>query len=132
MRSRNVIITLILLASIFLFAIYKKRQEPLPKEAFDRTPARLRFYAFARCRMNCIMITENDIKTIMQKGVINMNKSNRKLGPCPVFAVQARVRSGYVRIVFEQCRNSTYVVNCFNLEKETACDCPTEYKPKKD
>ena len=132
MRSRNVILTLLLLVGVLLFAVFRKWQEPTRKEPFDRNPQRLRFYAFARCRMQCLTLTENDIKTIMQKGVINLNKSNRAYRPCPVFAVQGRVRNAYLRIVFEQCRNSTYVVNCFDLQRNVACDCPTEYNPKQD
>jgi len=132
MRARNVILTLILLVSVFLFAIFRKWQEPLPKEAFDRTPARMQFYAFALCRMRCLAVTEADVKTIMQTGVINLSRSNRRARPCPVFAVQGRVRKAYLRVVFEQCRNSTYVVNCYDLNKDAACDCPTEYKPKTD
>lgn len=129
MRARNVRLTLLLLVCVFLFAIYKKRQEPQAREAFNRTPAHLRFYAFARCRMACLHITEADINYLMQQGVINMNKSNRYSQPCPVFAVQARVRNQYLRVVFEQCRNATYVVTCYNLQHDAACDCPTDYKP---
>src|SRR6476659_9985056 len=130
MRSRNVMLTLFLLLGLFLFAVYKKRQEPSPVEAFHRAPERLRFYAFARCRMECLAISETDIQTIMQKGIINLNKSNRMARPCPLFAVQARVQGQYLRVLFEQCRNGTYVVNCYNLEQDTTCDCSTDYQPK--
>ena len=130
MRSRNVMLTLFLLVSILLFAIYKKRQEVPVREAFHRQPERLYFYAFARCRMQCLDISNDDITRIMRSGVILMNKSNRALRPCPVFSVQARtLKDKYIRVVFEQCRNGTYVVNCYNLEQDTTCDCTTEYKP---
>lgn len=132
MRSRNVILTVVLLISIFLIAVFRKWREPQPREAFDRAPTHLRFYAFARCRMTCLALTESDIKTIMLHGVINLNRSNRRLRPCPTYAVQARVRSGYMRVVFEQCRNGTYVVNCYNLEQDVPCNCATDYIPKKD
>jgi hypothetical protein len=130
MRSRNVIVTLVLLVSIFLFAILKRWQEPQRQEAFDRTPEQLRFYAFALCRMQCLGVSEAEIRTILQAGVINLNRSNRRYRPCPIFAVQGRVRSGYLRVVFEQCRNGTYVANCYNLERDITCDCATDYKPK--
>src|SRR5215217_332747 len=123
MRSRNVLLTLILLISIFLFAIFKKYQEPQREEAFHRMPERLRFYAFARCRMQCLAISEADIHMLMQKGVININKSNRMSRPCPIYAVQARVNDRYLRVLFEQCRNGTFVVNCYKLEQDIACDC---------
>ena len=122
-------LTLVLLLGIFLFAVYKKRQEPSPVEVFHRTPERLRFYAFARCRMQCLAISETDIQTIMQRGIINLNKSNRMARPCPIFGVQARVRGQYLRVLFEQCHNATYVVNCYNLEQDTTCNCSTDYQP---
>jgi hypothetical protein len=50
--------------------------------------------------------------------------------PCPTFAVQARTANHqYIRAVFEQCRNATYLLNCYNLEQDTTCDCTTDYKP---
>jgi hypothetical protein len=68
----------------------------------------------------------------MHNGVINMNKSNRIARPCPIYAVQGRVRGRHLRVLFEQCRNGTYVVNCYDLEQATACDCPTDYQPNKN
>ena len=125
-------LTLILLVAIFLVAIYRKRQEFLPKEAFNRMPTHLLYYAYAQCRMGCIGVTETDIKTLMQTGIINMNRSRRALQPCPVFAVQARVRNGYLRVLFEQCHNTTYVMNCYNLGQDTTCNCSADYQPKQN
>ncbi|HUP13880.1 MAG TPA: DUF4258 domain-containing protein [Niastella sp.] len=128
MRSRNVIFTLVILVGIFLFAIFRKWQEPQRREAFNRAPARLYYYAFALCRMQCLQVQKEDIVTIMKAGIININKSNRAFRPCPTFAVQARSRNKYMRVIFEQCRNGTYVVNCYNLQSDTACNCSAEYK----
>ena len=130
MRSRNVILTLLLLVFIFLVAIIRKWQEPPAAEAFNRAPDQIRFYAFALCRMRCLNISEADVKTVLERGIININRSNRLVRPCPLFAVQARVRSGYVRVVYEQCRNATYVVNCYNLQRNSPCACEADYKPK--
>ena len=129
MRSRNVMLTLVLLVGIFLFALIQKRQEPLRREAFNRAPLHLRFYAFARCRMQCQGVTDADISNLMEHGVINMNKSNRTAHPCAIYALQARVRGRYLRVLFEQCRNATYVVNCYNLEQPPSCNCPVDYQP---
>jgi len=125
-------LTLVLLVAIFLLAIYKKRQEVLPKELFNRVPQHLLFYAFAHCRMQCLNIDDNDIKSLMQTGVINLNQSRRSLQPCPLFALQGRVRNNYLRVLFEQCRNTTYVINCYNLERDTVCDCDVDYEPKQN
>lgn len=130
MRARNVMLTLVLLVVLFLFAVFKNWHGTLSGEAFHRAPGRLQFYAFARCRMRCLTVTDEDIKAIMQTGVINLNRSRWTFRPCPLFAVQGRVRNQYLRVLFEQCRNATYVVNCYNLNRDTTCDCPTDYQPK--
>lgn len=130
MRARNVLFTLVLLLIIFLVAIYKRHQERDLREAFQRAPKRLYFYAFARCRMRCLSLTDADITTVMQKGVININQSRRAVRPCPVYAVQARVHQRYVRVLFEQCRNGSFVMNCYNLESADTCSCPDTYQPK--
>jgi hypothetical protein len=130
MRSRNVFFTLVVVIGVFLFAIIRKWQEPKAREAFDRTPARLYYYAFALCRMKCLNISKNDINTVIEKGVIHMNQSNRHRQPCATFTVQGRTGSQYIRAVFEQCRNGTYVVNCYNLQENAPCDCSTDYAPK--
>lgn len=131
MRTRNVLLTLLLLIGIFLFAIYKKRQEPQAREAFERTPVQLRYYAFALCRMQCLHISKEDVNQLMKEGIINMNRSNRNSRPCPVYAVQGRIGHQYLRVLFEQCRNATYVVSCYNLEQDTTCNCTTDYKPNR-
>ena len=132
MRSRNVMFTLVLLIAIFLLAIYKKRQEQPPKEAFNRTPTRLYFYAVAKCQMQCQDIGEGAIKTLMQTGVINLNQSSRFRQPCPIFALQGRVHQRYLRVLFEQCRNGTFVSDCSDLEHDTDCDCTNDYPPKQN
>ncbi|HUQ97261.1 MAG TPA: DUF4258 domain-containing protein [Chitinophagaceae bacterium] len=129
MRPKNVIVTLVLLVGLFLFAIYRKHHEPQRKEAFDRTPQRLQYYAFALCRMQCLTISKADIKTLMQTGVINLNKSSRAVRPCPVFALQGRVQNTYMRVLFEQCRNGTFVVTVYNLQRDDTCRCATDYQP---
>lgn len=130
MRARNVMATLVLLLSIFLFALWQRWREPLPREAFHRTPAHLWFYAYAECRMQCLSLSKADIQALMQTSIMNMNRSSRRLQPCPIYAMQGRVQGRYLRVLFEQCRNGTYVVNCYDLERDTACDCATEYQPK--
>jgi len=130
MRSRNVILTLVIFLLIFLFAVLRNWQEPQPNEAFNRTPARLRFYAFARCRMRCLHVSDADIRALMKSGVINLGRSNRYGHPCPIFAVQGRTAGRrYIRAVFEQCHNATYLANCYNIEQDITCDCTTDYKP---
>lgn len=125
MRSRNSLLVIFLLASLFLVFIIRRWNEPEKKEAFDRHPSSLVFTKHALCRMDCRRIDKGEIAEIMEKGLINFNKSNRRGRPCPTFALQGRTTSGEnLRVIFAQCDDVTKVITCYNLEQEFACDCP--------
>jgi hypothetical protein len=97
---------------LFVF-VYKRWQEPVRREAFDRTPSHLYYTKHALCRMDCRHISKDDIKEIMRKGIINFNKSNRIDRPCPTFALQGETGDGEkLRVVFAQCDDETKVVTC--------------------
>ncbi len=132
MNSRNVTFTLLLILAILIFAMVKKRvYEPRRKEVFNRSSATLKYTAFALCRMECNEISKAAVDEIIQKGIINFSRSDRRYRPCPVFALQGRTRSQqYLRIMVEQCGEAIMVLNCYSLEKDTACDCP-DYPVKK-
>lgn len=125
MRKRSTLLSLFLLALVFLVFIIRRWNEPVSKEAFDRQPASLIFTRHALCRMDCRHIDEGEIREIMAKGIINFNKSNRRSRPCPTFVLQGRTESGEsLRVIFAQCATETKVVTCYNLEEEFACNCP--------
>jgi hypothetical protein len=116
---------MILLVLVFLVFIIRRWNEPVRKEAFDRTPAAVVYTQHALCRMECRQIDKGEIKEIMEKGIINFNKSNQRARPCPTFALQGRTSSGEkLRVVFGQCPTETKVITCYNLEEDFACDCP--------
>ena len=125
MKSVRVTLSLIgvlLLLAIFLF---KRWHEPVPKEAFDRHPDHLSYTKHALCRMDCRRISREDIAEIMEKGIINLNKSDRRDKPCPTYALQGKTRDGErLRIIFAQCDKETKVVTCYNLDEEFECHCP--------
>jgi len=119
--TRSLIIVLLLL---FVF-IYKRWQEPARHEVFDRHPAHLYYTKHALCRMDCRHISKEEINEIMQKGIINFNKSNRNDRPCPTFALQGETGDGEkLRVIFAQCSEETKVVTCYNLEEDFECHCP--------
>ena len=125
MKSRNVLLTLAVLLIVIVYFIARTRQEPGSKEIFDRHPAHLEYTRHALCRMDCRQIDSAEIMEIMEKGVINLNRSNKRDKPCPSFALQGRTKSGEnLRVIFAQCREETRVITCYNLEKEFACNCP--------
>jgi hypothetical protein len=124
MNRRRPVIPILILAIAFLVFIIRRWNEPQRKEAFDRTPASLIYTKHALCRMDCRQIDKNEVNEIMEKGIINFNKSNRRDKPCPTFALQGRTSGGEsIRVIFAQCATETKVVTCYNLEEEFECDC---------
>lgn len=80
--------------------------------------------------MDCRQISRKEINEIMEKGVINLSKSDRRDRPCPTYALQGRTSDGdYIRVIFAQCDDETRVVTCYNLEKDFDCDCPSSPVP---
>lgn len=123
--NHRVFLPAILLLLVFAVFIIRRWNEPKRKEAFDRTPATVIYTKHALCRMACRHIDKGEIQEIIDKGVINFNKSNRRGRPCPTFALQGRTESGEnIRVIFAQCPSETRVITCYNLEEEFSCDCP--------
>ena len=133
MKKRNVLAPIFLLVLVFLVFLIRRWNEPQRREVFDRHPPKLAFTEYSLCRMDCRQIAKTEIKEIMQKGVINFNKSNRLGRPCPVFALQGRTESGkYLRVIFSQCPAQTNVVTVYNLEKKDSCFCPGGHKRERN
>ena len=115
-----------MLLAIFL---YKRWQEPVKKESFDRSPDELIYTKHAICRMDCRKIREDDINDILEKGIINLNWSNRNSRPCPTYALQGVTNDGEkLRVIFAQCDEVTKVVTCDNLNEDFECHCPGDEK----
>jgi hypothetical protein len=121
-RANFSLIIVIILLGIF---IIRRWQEPVKGEAFDRTPKQLQYTKHALCRMDCRVISKEDINEIMKKGIINFSKSDRNDRPCPTFALQGNTSDGEsLRVVFAQCNDETRVVTCYNLKNDPECSCP--------
>src|SRR5687767_8788516 len=125
MRSRNVILSLVLLVLLIAIAMIKwKYYEPRQRELVNRQPDRLQYAQFALCNMGCRNISRSEVEAVLQSGIINLNQSNRRRFPCPTFSLQGTTATGrYLRILIEQCRNATMVLNCSDLKKDFSCDC---------
>jgi Domain of unknown function (DUF4258) len=125
MKNRRLFFPLLLLVLIFLVFVIRRWNEPHRKEAFNREPVSLIYTKHALCRMECRGINKEEIREIMEKGIIHFNRSNRRDRPCPTFALQGRTGSGEkLRVIFAQCPTETKVVTCYNLEEEFECQCP--------
>ena len=134
MPSRNVILSLLLLVVLIGIAIVKWRfYEPGHKELFNRKPERLQYAAYALCHMACRNISRNDVEGILASGIINLNRSNRRRFPCPTFALQGTSETGKnLRVLVEQCRNATMVLNCYDLNRDFQCDCNDDKNEKRN
>lgn len=131
MKSKRVNYTLLVVVLLLVVFVLVRKLEPVRKEAFDRDPDQLVYTRHARCRMDCRHISEADIREIMDKGVINLNRSNRRDRPCPTFAVQGETSDGQkIRVIFAQCEKETKVVTCYNLQEDFECHCPGDPAPK--
>lgn len=125
MKSRNVILTVLLLIGVLAFFFGRLRLEPRAREAFDRHPRHLYYTKHARCRMDCRHISEGEIGEIMDKGIINLSKSHQQDKPCPTIALQGTTsRGASLRVIFAQCSDETKVITCYNLNEEPECHCP--------
>ncbi|MDQ6609966.1 MAG: DUF4258 domain-containing protein [Bacteroidota bacterium] len=125
MKNKNVIITVAILVLLFLAFIIRRWNEPITKEAFERHPRSIRYTKHALCRMDCRHINEKEIKEILEKGIINFNKTNKWDKPCPTFALQGLTTNGEsLRVIFAQCDNETKVITCYNLKEDFDCHCP--------
>jgi hypothetical protein len=125
MKSRNVILTLVLILLLSGIFLCQKWQEPKRKEALDRRPDHITFSFQALCLMKCQQIREEEIERVIKKGVILLNKSSRFSRPCPTFAVQGSVSEGKsVRVMLMQCTQETKVLSCYIVNQTSKCECP--------
>ena len=125
MKTSRASFTLVIILLFLAIFIWKRSHEPQAREAFDRHPSHLQYTKHALCRMDCRHISEDDIRQIMQKGIINFYKSDRYDKPCPTYALQGETDDGEkIRVIFAQCDNETRVVTCYNLQEDFECHCP--------
>lgn len=133
MKNRKIILPIVILVLFFLVFIIRRWNEPVRKEAFDRHPSSITYTNHALCRMDCRQISKEEIIEIMEKGIINFNKTNKRDRPCPTFALQGRTTSGEsLRVIFAQCATETKVVTCYNLKEDFECHCPGDEKKIKN
>lgn len=126
MRSKNANITLFILIVVLLFAFFKWRNlEYIRSEPINRNTDSLSYTSQALCWMNCQHITKEEIKNIIQKGIIIFNKSNRFAHPCPIFTLRGfNNKKESLELIIQECGNKTILVDCINLKTKANCSCP--------
>jgi hypothetical protein len=125
-----------LLAAALLFFWVKKNQrgrspftesrnetKTAARDGFDRNISTLLYSKHARCRMDCRMIDESEVKEILEKGILNEDKIETS-SKGTSYPLEGRTHDGQkVRIVFAPQGEKLVVVTVIDLEKEYACDC---------
>jgi hypothetical protein len=131
MKPKNVIFSLCLILVMLALAVSRIQHEPKVKEAFDRHPSSIFYTPQALCQMSCLLINKENIGEIMQKGIINFGQSDRSARPCSVFVLQGQTRDGNkLKVTFSQCKNTTSIISCYDLQHNVECNCSENSKPK--
>jgi hypothetical protein len=118
----------LLLVSCVLFWLYYGKNEIHQTtgeySSFNRNLTPLIYTRHARCRMGCRNIDESEIKEILQKGIINYNKSDLHSKPDPKYALEGITHDGQdVRIIFAPSKRGMVVITCIDMSKEWECKC---------
>jgi len=127
---------LALAVAIILFIWVKQRQgkpgrenirietNAIIEEDFNRNPQKLTYSKHALCRMDCRMITDAEVRSILVEGTINVSKIQRNSKGVTV-PLEGKTADGQqVRIVFSpKEKEEMVVVTVIDLEKEYSCDC---------
>jgi hypothetical protein len=94
------------------------------RQPLDRHAAHLIFTRHAICRMDCRHITEAEIREILERGVINYNKSDPGAHPDPKYALEGYTREDqHLRIIVAPSSRGMVVITCIDLGQEWQCDC---------
>jgi cell division protein FtsI/penicillin-binding protein 2 len=91
----------------------------------NRHPAHITYTKHAKCRMGCRKLDGSEVKEILEKGKVNLNKSNDRPGDCPTYALEGLTHDGqHARMVFAFCQNQDVkVITVIDLDTEWPCDC---------
>lgn len=121
MKSRNVIISLILVLALLVFIFIKIRNEPRKRLTFNRNPSRIEYSHFALCRMECFGINANSIAAIFKNGDVQDRKPKKN---CTVFTVNTLTKQGKnIVIIVEQCGTVARVTDCNIVNQGSPCNC---------
>ena len=121
MKSRNVIISLVLVLALLVFVFIKIRNEPRKKLTFNRNPSRIEYSQYALCRMECYSINANSIAAIFKNGSIQDRKPKKN---CTLFTVNTITKQEKnIVIIVEQCGTVARVADCYVANQGASCNC---------
>lgn len=74
--------------------------------------------------MGCRHIDEQEVREILEKGKVNIRKSEPAGRPDPKFALEGKTRDGQqVRIIFAASQRGMVVITVIDLDTNWTCDC---------
>lgn len=128
MKSRNVIISLILIVGVLIFIFIRIRFEPKKRLTFNRYPSRIEYSQYALCRMECYSINANSVVLIFRNGSI---VGRKRKNTCTVFSVNTLTKQKMnIFIAVEQCGTVARVIDCYVINRQAPCDCvDDEHRP---
>jgi Domain of unknown function (DUF4258) len=95
-----------------------------PKD-INRHPKKIHYSKHAKCRMGCRNLDESEVVEILEKGEINLRKSNDRPNKCPTYALEGKTHDGQqARMVFSFCgADEVTVVTVIDLDTDWQCSC---------
>ncbi len=117
----------ILLAICLVFLIFKGlsrfKAEEFSGRSF-RNASHLILTRHAKCRMDCRQITIDEIKEIIENGVLNKSKSGIGSKGDSTFALEGYSRGNeHLRVVVAPETDGLVVITCIDLKREWPCNC---------
>ena len=82
------------------------------------------YSAHAKFRMSCRHITDDEVQDILNRGNININKSELNEVDCQrKFAIDGYSKDNqHIRVVASPCGNKLTIVTCIDLDKKWPCE----------
>lgn len=123
-RGPSLILVIVIAMGVIFMARSRREKRNEGDTGFNRSETRLIYTKHARCRMDCRMIDETEVKEILEKGKINYSKSEPNDKPDPKYALEGITHDGQsVRIVFAPSKRGMVVITVIDLEREWQCNC---------
>jgi hypothetical protein len=132
MRSRNVIVSLIIVLTLLVFLFVKiNYREPKKQVTLNRNPARVEYAETALCQMDCYNITAGHVTRFMKNATVISAKPDEHRAACTTFAIRDTDDKARVWIfTIKQCGKTIRILTCtISGGVFVSCDCADEEKP---
>lgn len=128
MRSRNVILTLIVTIAALLVVVVKINFFESPRKiTFNRNPSRVEYAPLALCQIDCNQISLNQINQAIKRGNVIFSDPDVPALPCTTFAISGNGKNGMeIRVMIMQCGKKAKILSVYFADGILSCNCHTE------